>query len=136
MHGGRLIVVTGAGNVMVQLVSHNIEKNTMWEKRYSFDISPAQLEEILSRIINNDALTIQLEDRPGVPDEVRFHFSITNANNEFFNLETWERSSLFPDDYQNSPRAKFDAACLGLKQLEHMATTEKTPVQEGPYVHP
>ncbi len=136
LHGGSVIVVTGLGNVMVQLVSPDDEKNKMWEKRYSFDVSPEQLEEIFIEIINNDVLTIQMEDRTGVPDETRIHFSMTNENNDFFKLDTWERMSLSPDEYQNNPRAKFDKACLGLKRLAHIARTEKKPVQEGPYSHP
>ena len=136
LYGGRVIVVNGVGNALVQIVSFNNEQKKMWEKRYSFNISHAQLNDIFTDIINNDVMTIQLEDRPGIPDETRIHFSMTNGNNDFFQLETWEHSSLPPDAYQNSPRAKFDKACLVLKRLEHIAKTEKTPVQEGPYVHP
>jgi len=136
LHGGRIIVVNGAGNALVQIVSPNNEQNKMWEKRYVFNISPAQLNDIFTDIINNDVMTIQLKDRPGIPDETRIHFTMTNGNNDSFNLETWEQSSLPPGAYQDSPRAKFDKACLGLKQLEHLARTEKTPVQQGPYVHP
>lgn len=136
LYGGRVIVVNGVGNALVQIVSPNNEQKKMWEKRYLFNISHAQLNDIFTDIINNDVLTIQLEDRSGNPDESRIHFSMTNGNNDFFQLETWEHSSLPPDAYQNSPRAKFDKACLVLKRLEHIAKTEKTPVQEGPYVHP
>ncbi len=136
LYGGRVIVVNGSGNVMIQLVYHNSEQQKMWEKRYLFDISPEQLDEIFFEIINNDILTIQMEDRSGQPDEARIHFSVTNGNNGFFRLETWEHASLPPGAYQNSPRAKFDKVCLMLKRLEHMAKTEKKPVQEGAYVHP
>ena len=136
LYGGRVIVVTGSGDVLVQLVFPNSEQGKMWDKRYSFDISPEQLNEIFNEIINNDVLTIQLEDRSGNPDESIIHFSMTNGNDNLFKLETWEQSSLPPDAYLNSPRAKFDKACLMLKRLEHIAGTEKTPVQEGPYVHP
>jgi len=136
LHGGRVIVVNGVGNAIVQIVCPNNEQKKMWEKRYSFNISHAQLNDIFTDIINSDVLTIQLEDRSGIPDESRIHFSMTNGNNDFFKLETWEHSSLPPDAYQNSPRAKFDKVCLVLKRLEHIAKTEKTPVQEGPYVHP
>ncbi len=93
LHGGRVIVVNGVGNALVQIVSPNNEQKKMWEKRYLFNISHAQLNDIFTDIINNDVLTIQLEDRSGIPDEVRIHFSMTNGNNDFFNLETWEHSS-------------------------------------------
>jgi hypothetical protein len=136
LHGGRVIVVTGTGSALVQIVSYDNEQNKMWEKRYSFDISPAQLANIFTDIIDSDVMTIQLKDRTGIPDETRIHFSMTNANNDTFHLETWEKSSLSPISYQDSPRARFDKACLALKQLEHIAKTEKTPVQEGPYVQP
>jgi len=136
LHGGRIVVVTGTGNVLVQIVSYDNEQKKMWEKRYVFNFSPAQLNDIFTDIINNDVMTIQLKDRPGIPDETRIHFSMTNGNNDSFNLETWEQSSLPPDAYQDSPRAMFDKVCLGLKQLEHIARVEKTPVQQGPYVHP
>jgi len=136
LHGGRLIVVTGTGNALVQIVSYDNEQKKMWEKRYVFDISPAQLNDIFTNIINSDVMTIQLEDRTGIPDETRIHFSMTNENNDTFHLETWEKSSLPPDAYKDSPRARFDKACLGLKRLEHMAMTEKTPVKQGPYVQP
>ena len=136
LHGGRVIVVTGTGNALVQIVSYNNEQKKMWEKGYTFDIFSAHLDDILNEIIKNDVLTIQLKDRTGIPDETRIHFSMTNENNDSFHLETWEQSSLPPDAYQDSPRARFDKACLVLKRLEHMARTEKTPVQDGPYVHP
>jgi len=136
LHGGRLIVVTGTGNALVQIVFYDNEQKKMWEKAYTFDISPAQLNDIFTSIINSDVMTIQLKDRTGIPDETRIHFSMTNENNGTFHLETWEKSSLPPDAYKDSPRAMFDKACLGLKRLEHMAGTEKTPVKQGPYVHP
>ena len=136
LHGGRVIVVNGTGNALVQIVSPNNEQKKMWEKRYLFNISHAQLNDIFTDVINNDVMTIQLEDRPGIPDETRIHFSMTNGNNDFFKLETWEQSPFPPDAYQDSPRAKFDKACLVLKRLEYMAKTEETPVQEGPYVLP
>ena len=124
------------GNALVQIVSPDNEQKKMWEKRYVFNISHEQLDDIYTEIINNDVLTIQLEDRLGIPDETLVHFSVTNGNNDFFKLETWQHSSLPPDAYLNSPRAKFDKACLVLKRLEHIAKTGNTPVQEGPYVHP
>ena len=136
LHGGRLIVVTGTGNAMVQIVSYDNEQKKMWEKAYTFDISSTQLNDIFTNIINSDVMTIQLKDRTGIPDETRIHFSMTNENNDTFHLETWEKSSLPPDAYKDSPRARFDKACLGLKRLEHMARTEKTPVKQGPYVQP
>ena len=136
LHGGRLIVVTGTGNVLVQIVSYDNEQKKMWEKAYTFDISRTQLNDIFTDIINSDVMTIQLKDRTGIPDETRIHFSMTNENNDTFHLETWEKSSLPPDAYQDSPRARFDKACLGLKRLEHMARTEKTPDKQGPYVQP
>ncbi len=136
LHGGRLIVVTGTGNALVQIVSYDNEQKKMWEKAYTFDISGTQLNDIFTNIINSDVMTIQLKDRTGIPDETRIHFSMTNENNDTFHLETWEKSSLPPDAYKDSPRARFDKACLALKRLEHMARTEKTPVKQGPYVHP
>jgi len=136
LHGGRLIVVTGTGNALVQIVFYDNEQKKMWEKAYTFDISPAQLNDIFTNIINSDVMTIQLKDRTGIPDETRIHFSMTNGNNDSFHLETWEKSSLPPDAYKDSPRAKFDKACLGLKRLEHIARTEKTPIKQEPYVHP
>ncbi|MBT8357075.1 MAG: hypothetical protein KJO61_04815 [Deltaproteobacteria bacterium] len=136
LHGGRLIVVTGTGNTLVQIVSYDNKQNIMWEKAYTFDISHTQLNDIFTDIINSDVMTIQLKDRTGIPDETRIHFSMTNENNDTFHLETWEKSSLPPDAYQDSPRARFDKACLGLKRLEHMSKTEKKPVKQGPYVKP
>lgn len=100
-----------------------------------------QLNDIFTDIIDSDVMTIQLEDRCGILDEIRIHFSMTNGNNDFFRLAVWEQSPLSPDAYQDSPRAKFDKACLVLraragKRLEHIAKTEKIPVQEGPCIHP
>jgi hypothetical protein len=136
LHGGRLITVNGLGNVLVHIVSPNNEQNKLWEKRYSFNISHEQLNDVFTDIINSDVMTIQLEDRFGIPDETRIHFSMTNGNNDTFQLETWEQSNLPPDADRDNPRVKFDKACLALKRFEHLAKTEKTPVQEGPYVHP
>jgi len=136
LHGGRIIDVNGAGNALVQIVSFDSEHNQMWEKRYTFDISPAQLNSIYTEIINNDVLTIRLEDRPGDPDETRIHFSISKGNNDSFLLDAWERSSLPPEAHQNSPRARFDRACLAIKRLAHVAKTEKKPVHVGPYISP
>lgn len=134
LHGGRLVVVTGMGNVMVQLVFPDEKTNKMWEKRYSFNIAAEQVNKIITSIIDNDILTIELEDRTGVPDEIRIDFSITNAANDFFQLETWEQSFLLPDDYLNHPRARFDKVCQELKRIEHLARTEQEPVQQGPYL--
>ncbi len=136
LHGGRIVVVTGTGNAMVLTVSHHNEQKKLWEQRYIFDISRDQLDKIYKEMIDIDVITIQLEDRIGVPDETRIHLTITNAGNESFKLETWEKSNLPPSAGPSNPRARFDKACLPLKRLEHIAKTEKKPVQEGPYVSP
>lgn len=131
LHGGIVIVLTGAGTVMVQHVSPEGEPHGLWEKRYVFTVSPGRTGDILNGIVDNDVLTVELPDRPGVPDETRIHFSMTNGENKVFTLETWEASSLLPG--QDHPRVRFDRACLGLKQLGSLALSEKEPVQEGPF---
>lgn len=135
LHGGRVIALTGTGSAMVQLVSFSKEHQAMWEKQYTFNISHARLNEIFTGIIDNDVMTIQLEDRPGIPDETRIHFSMSNGNDDDFYVGTWEQSSLPPGACPDSPRARFDKVCLALTRLAHTARTEKTPVQEGPHVH-
>ena len=136
LHGGCLIVVTGKGNVLVQIVSHDNERDGLWGKGYSFDISHAELSDIFAEVIKNDIITIQFEERAGIPDETRVHFSMTNGKDDFFKLETWEQADLTPDAFRNNQRTRFDKACLALKRLEHIARTDKTPVQEGPYLTP
>lgn len=133
LYGGRLVVVTGAGNVMVQVASYDPERKKLWEKRYSFDLSPEQADEIVAEIIENDVMAIRLEKRTGVPDETRLRFSMTNAGNETFILEDWERSSLMPGTASDHPRVKFDRTCLALRRLVHRAETEESPLQEGPF---
>ncbi len=133
LFGGRMVSMTGKGNVAVQSVSPNPEKNRLWEREYIFDLSSEHAEKITDEIIDADPLAIQLEDRTGVPDEVRIRFSITNSKKESFSLEDWERSSLHPDTSRDHPRKRFDRICHALKRLEHLAKTEKEPVNEGPY---
>ena len=136
MHGGSIIVVNGMGNAMVQIVTPENAQQKMWEQRYAFDLSHAQLDEIWTQLIQNDVMTIQLADRPGAPDETRIHVSLTNGSDDLLRLETWAQASLPPDSYPKSSRARFDKACLALKRLAHLARTEKKPVKEGPYDHP
>ena len=133
LFGGRMVSMTGRGNVAIQTVSRDPEKNRLWEREYFFDLPSEHVERIVGEIIDDDPLSIQLEDRMGVPDEVRIRFSITNSKKESFSLEDWERSSLHPDTDRDHPRKKFDRICHALKRLEHLAKTEKEPVNEGPY---
>jgi len=128
-----MVSMTGQGNVAVHTVSHDPEKNRMWEKEYFFDLPSEHVERITGEIIDADPLTIQLEDRPGVPDEVRIRFSITNSRKESFSLEDWERSALLPGTDGDHPRKRFDRICQALKRLEHLAKTEREPAHEGPY---
>ena len=46
LHGGRMVSMTGQGNVAVQTVSHDVEKNQMWERDYFFDLPSEHVERI------------------------------------------------------------------------------------------
>ncbi len=104
----------------------------LWEKRYILTLSADDLQRIFIAFIENDFLTIKNEDRTGVPDETRIRMSVTNAKGEYFFIETWEDMRLSPDEYQNSPRRRFDNVCLAIKQIETIAI-HKDPVSEGCY---
>lgn len=82
--GGRNIRVKSNRHVVVQIVERGLQ-----ERRYEFEISESDWRQLLTALIDNDFVTIQPADRPGIPDEARPTITLTNASNERHSVSKW-----------------------------------------------
>lgn len=95
LYGGRDIVVRGSGDALVQVVSiRNDGSPGLWERQYVCQVFPKEVSRIFSSLLGNDFVTIEPEERPGVPDETRVMVALTNARGLRQGIETWERTPL------------------------------------------
>jgi hypothetical protein len=117
MWGGRQIILTGSGQATIRIVEHGLV-----ERRYEITISPVDLQRIFAAIIENDFLTIQPADRPGLPDEARPKITLANAGGETHAVEKWA----------GVKDARFDMIYVALVQLEAL-TVGIEPAYSGPY---
>src|SRR5690349_20707875 len=103
MWGGRQIILPGSGQVTIRIVEHGLV-----ERRYEITLSPVDLGRIFAAIIENDFLTIQPADRPGLPDEGRPKITLANAAHKTHAVEKWA----------GVKDARFDMIYVALVQLE------------------
>lgn len=115
--GGRKITVHGPGQVIAQIVGRG-----MFERRYEFAIEQADWRHLLDIAVQNDFVTIQPADRPGLPDEAHPAITLTNAAGESRTVAKWAGVK---DD-------RFDAVYVALVQLEAL-TLGLEPITSGPF---
>lgn len=116
--GGRSIFVSGTGRVVVQVVTEG-----MYERRYEFALTEAEVRRLLQVCIANDLLTIRIAERMGIPDEARPEIALVNAAGERWTLAKW----------QGVRNARFDAIYAGLLGIETL-TRSLEPVYSGPFM--
>jgi hypothetical protein len=115
--GGRRIAVEGATRVVVQLI-----QTAMHERRYEFAPDEAEIKLLLDLFVENDFLTIQPAERPGIPDEARPRITLVNAAGDKWAVAKWARV----------PDGRFDALYRALLRFEKVTET-MDPVYTGPY---
>lgn len=116
MWGGRKITAT-RGKVVVQIVGRG-----MSERRFQIEPGEDGWERLLDALSENDFLTIQPEDRPGIPDEAHPTITVTNGVGETHTIAKWA----------GVEDERFEAIYEALKELERM-TEKMEPVYIGPF---
>jgi len=136
LHGGTNIVIQGNGQVMVLTVApREVEGKgiILWEKQYTFGLQDIEMQNIFSALIDNNFLNIELEDRQGLPEEIRVNVSVSNSKGSNYVLGAWEKNELLPDQYQKSPRKRFDNVCSAIERIATGIDISDKPYHEGPY---
>jgi hypothetical protein len=115
--GGRRIAVEGATRLVVQLI-----QTGMHERRYEFAPDEAEIKLLLDLFVENDFLTIQPAERPGIPDEARPKITLVNAAGDKWAVAKWA----------GVQDGRFDALYRALLRFEKL-TEEMDPVYTGRY---
>ncbi len=115
--GGRRIRVTDGGQMVVEIVQRG-----MIEQRYELRLSPSDFRQLLRVLIENDFLTLQPPDRPGIPDEARPTITTVNSAGEKWIVAKWA----------GVKDARFDAIYAEFLRLEAL-TQSLEPVYRGPF---
>ena len=115
--GGRIITVSGSGQVVVRLVGRG-----MWEQRYEWWLDAAATHTLFSLFIHHDFAALSLPTRPGIPDETLSQLSLTNSQGKIIIQAQW----------QNDSHPIFDTLTAALLKLEAQTET-LSPVYAGPY---
>lgn len=84
LFGGQNIFIDRQGKVFVQIV-----KPGNFEKRYSLKLTAAEVAELNGLLEKNSFSTIQVELRPGRPDEARPTISVLSANGQEKTAAKW-----------------------------------------------
>ena len=137
LFGGRNVLVTGTGTVLVQVVSP--AKKGLEEKRYARvaagtpDRVPPEVTELLERAVRRDFVTIRSDDRPGIPDEARIEIVLTNGDGDSREVAFWESTPVLPMDSKESDGNRFHSIYAGLKRFQSELEKSGKPVYQGAY---
>ncbi len=137
LFGGRNVLVTGTGTVLVQVVSPGTKG--LEEKRYARvttgtpDRVPPDVEELLEQAVRRDFVTIRSDDRPGIPDEARMRIVLTNGDGESREAAFWEGTPVLPMDSEESDGNRFSSVYAGLRRFQSELEKSGKPVYQGSY---
>jgi hypothetical protein len=131
--GGRNVCVSSRGEAWVQSVPPPVRRRRMKERRYVLKLSSEEIERIRRSVVSNDFLSLEIEDRVGLPDEARIKIVLTVDGAEVHRLSVWERSRLSPDEYGKSDRRRFDSIHRELRLIAEKAEAETKPVHSGSF---
>ena len=115
--GGRRITA-GHGKALVRIVGRG-----MTERRFEIALPQAEWDRLLDALVANDFVTIQPEDRMGIPDEGRPRLTLINAAAERHTIEKWA----------GVKDTRFEAVYAAITHLEQL-THGIEPVYSGPYM--
>src|SRR5689334_22629249 len=115
--GGRRILVSGSRKVVVQRVLRG-----QLEKRFEFELSVDEWNQLLNLFIEQDFLTISPIERPGIPDEARPGISLVNAHSDKRTVSKWA----------GVKDERFDTVYAALMHFEAL-TVHLEPTYSGPY---
>ncbi|MBP7998830.1 MAG: hypothetical protein KA314_13210 [Chloroflexi bacterium] len=115
--GGRIITVSGTGQVVARLVGRG-----MWERRYVWQMDAAATQTLFALFIHHDFAALSLPLRPGIPDETLIQLSLTNSQGTIITHAQWQTDS----------HPIFDTLSTALLKLESQTETLE-PVYAGPY---
>ncbi len=115
--GGRIITVSGTGQVVARLVGRG-----MWERRYVWQMDAAATQTLFALFIHPDFAALSLPLRPGIPDETLIQLSLTNSQGTIITYAQWQTDS----------HPIFDTLSTALLKLESQTETLE-PVYAGPY---
>ena len=132
MYGGHTIRLNLDGKAEVQLLYLDNTSGNMNEIRYSLSLGRSDINTIVKTLVNSDLVTIELDDRPGLPDELRISLDVTNSAGESCNLSTWAGSTPGPGQYPGSPRERFDTSFRVVKNIVVAECDKIEPEYNGP----
>jgi len=115
--GGRNVYLFGDGRLFVQIVARGGQ-----ETRYALQVEAARVEELAELLRQHRFMEIEIEDRPGMPDEARPEIEVTWQSGAHKTVAKWA----------NDTHPDFDAIYAWLVELAE-GVTERTPVYVGPH---
>jgi len=115
--GGRNVYLFGDGRLFIQLVGREGQ-----EARYALQVEPTTVEELASLLREHHFTQMEIEERPGLPDEARPEIEVTWRSGARKTLAKWG-NDVHPD---------FDAIYARLIEFAEGAT-DQTAVYVGPY---
>ena len=114
--GGRIIAAERE-KAVVRIIGRG-----MAERRFEIGLGQEEWNRLLDALIENDLVTIQPEERMGIPDEARPSITLVNAAGERHTVEKWA----------GVKDARFEAVYAAITRLEGL-TQGIEPVYNGPY---
>jgi len=115
--GGRNVYLFGDGRLFVQIVARGAR-----ETRYEVRVEPARVEELTELLRQHRFMEMEIEDRPGLPDEARPEIEVTWQSGAHKAIAKWA----------NDAHPDFDSIYAWLVELAE-GVTDQTPVYAGPY---
>ncbi|MBW2454053.1 MAG: hypothetical protein JRI68_06070 [Deltaproteobacteria bacterium] len=118
LFGGQNIWISSKGKVIAQVVEPGLK-----EKRYELALDPGQFAEVEAQLAKHQFAKIEIEDRPGVPDEARPTITVVTADGKATVVAKWA----------NDKHAGFDSIYQQLLAIVDRAKQANKLLYEGKF---
>lgn len=90
MYGGMTVKINGDGTTTMSIYKPANQNGYRFKvEDYRFQINTLDFDDMVQRFIDNDFLSIEIQNRAGIPDETKVIISVTNASGQKFSISKW-----------------------------------------------
>lgn len=137
LFGGRNLLIDSSGRVLLLKAARPGNGHGLREARYVSLLVKAEIAELRYLLVTNDLADLEIEERPGIPDEARPEIVVRNAEGETLAAAAWESDlKIGPGEDGKSPKKRFQQIYNHCRKLEWTVTERSLPFHEGKYRGP
>ncbi len=137
LFGGRNLRIESTGRALLLKVARSERGRGLKEARYVSMLVKAEIAQLRHLLVSGEFMDLEIEERPGIPDEARPEIRITNGQGEILSAAAWETDlRISPNEEAKSPKKRFQQIYRHLLKLEWTVTERSLPLSRGKWRGP